>query len=75
MSDDILPREAKKPARPPYGWFKQLLKDHANEWISLEYLKKTFGAEYGSLASNAWRAKHSIQLSEDKLYVMFVRKE
>jgi hypothetical protein len=75
MSEDILPREAKRPARPPYGWFKQLLGKHANEWISLEYLEREFGAKYGSLASNAWRANHSIRLSEGKTHIMFVPKD
>lgn len=74
MSDDILPREAKKPARPPYGWFKKLLDEHAGEWISLEFLEREYGATYASLATYAWRAGYSIRQSEDKSFVTFIPK-
>jgi len=75
MSDDILPREAKRPARGPYGWFKRLLEEHTNEWISLAYLEREFNIKYRSLATNASRTGHSIRLSEEKTHVMFTPKD
>lgn len=74
MSNDIVPGEAKSPKRPAYGWFRDLLRDHAGEWISLEWLAETYGATYSSLASYASRADHRIQTSDDGNYVSFIPK-